>query len=776
LWALVGVLGDVSVEEVDFICQILEPSYGDLSGLNVSFVCGKSFGSCDDLSGQLYSAGIYITCNDNFITFLKITEISGSIPTEIGKLTSLSSLEISSTQLTGTIPTEIGLLGNFLYQLKIDGNKNLTGTIPTEVGSLGALGILVISGNPLIGGTIPWEIGCNLKHLAIMALESNDLVGTIPPELGFLQSLFIMSLANNQLEGTIPRELGFEHDKFDSRYLWCLNGISLKSTQSLQSLSTMYLQKNRISGTIPPELGYLPDLTVLVLHENLLSGTIPPELGIHTKISILDLGFNHLTGSIPGFQLPKLRRISVNDNELTGSIPCELATSSSLSSIHLQNNKLTGSLPSELGTLSRLHLLDTRGNTLSGGVPTEYCSVPWASLFFGGGLSGCFPPCLYNSSYRFNETFLCDLHDSTFGCIDPCRPALACNAKCDPQFDSTFTVATSLPCKMSSVPSGSGSSVPSPSSLTKFTDTTVTLSSTLITAIYASNSNIQINSSLEILNGGVFTSSQISLSSNTSLNSHTSISSTGSVLQLSPSSSVLVNGSWVDNSSTISSSGQVQVVGLLSLSNSNLLLDHATTTSGEISLSDGLLVVKSNNTITASKIQINSTQIDVSRGGLLLDTGDISVDNIVLKGSAVGQLLNISGACANFSSSELQVDVDAGGEGTWHNVLQNGCKEFDTFHSISTVYSGCQNVKVNQRVINGILSFSFKLEGSPCSLLSTGEWIAVGVSIGIFVFVVFFIILVKTSDSVRKMVTPFAGKKHHKQQEFELGNSKGYDS
>jgi len=767
---LLGSWGQVSVEEVDFICKVLGPSYGDLSGLNVT--CGEAFMDCLTLSERLKPVGINIICFSNSISSLLISELSaGSIPTEIGHLTSISSLEISSTQFTGTIPTQIGLLGD-LNQLKIEGNNNLTGTIPSEIGSLTSLGILVISGNSLLGGTIPWEIGCNLPDLVVLAIDGNDLVGTIPPELGLLHSLFILSLAGNKLEGTIPRELGYAPNKFDPRYLWCLNGISLDSTKS--ALSTMYLQKNRISGTIPPELGDLSSLTVILFHDNSLSGTIPPELGTE-KLSILDLGFNSLTGTIPGFKTSKLRRISLNDNQLIGTIPCELSNCSSLSSIHLQNNKLIGNLPPELGTLKRLHLLDTRGNSLSGGVPEEYCGVSWSSLFFGGGLEGCFPPCLSNASSHLNETFLCDLQDSTFGCTDPCRPALACNAKCNSQFDS-YTVTANLPCKFTKS-SASISSASSPSSLTKFTDTTVSLSSTLITAIYASNSNISINStSLELLNGGVFSSSQISLTSNTTLNSHSSINSTGSVLLLSPSSYILVNGSWVDKNSTISSSGQVEVVGILSLSNSNLQLDNAVTKSVEVSLSDGSIVARSNNTITASKIHINSSKIDVSRGYLLLDTGDISVDNIILKGSAVGQLLNITGGCANLSSSQLQVVVDAGGEGTWHDVLQNGCQQYDTFHSISTVYSGCQKVKVNQRVINGVLSFSFKLEGDPCSPLSVGEWVAVGVSIGIFVLVVFFIVLAKTNDTVKKWVTPFSGKKHHKQQEFEMNNSKGYDS
>jgi hypothetical protein len=57
--------------------------------------------------------------------------MSGSIPTEIGKCTSLWFLEIGNCFLTGTLPTELGYATN-LYQLDISFNNGISGTIPEE--------------------------------------------------------------------------------------------------------------------------------------------------------------------------------------------------------------------------------------------------------------------------------------------------------------------------------------------------------------------------------------------------------------------------------------------------------------------------------------------------------------------------------------------------------------------------------------------------------------------------------------------------------------------
>ena len=82
----------------------------------------------------------------------------------------------------------------------------MSGTIPAEIGYLTSLTWLALAANQL-SGTIPVELG-NLTRLEDLFLGGNQLSGTIPAEIGYLTSLTWLALAANQLSGTIPAELG----------------------------------------------------------------------------------------------------------------------------------------------------------------------------------------------------------------------------------------------------------------------------------------------------------------------------------------------------------------------------------------------------------------------------------------------------------------------------------------------------------------------------------------------------------------------------------------
>merc|ERR1711933_450617 len=57
----------------------------------------------------------------------------------------------------------------------------------------------------------------------------------------------------------------------------------------------------------------------------------------------------------------ELRRLHIDDNILTGTIPSELGLLTSLRSISLSNNfDITGTIPSELGLLTELTFLNIR--------------------------------------------------------------------------------------------------------------------------------------------------------------------------------------------------------------------------------------------------------------------------------------------------------------------------------------------------------------------------------------------------------------------------------
>ena len=151
----------------------------------------------------------------------------GSIPPELGNLSSLQTLDLSDNDLSGSIPPELGNLDSLQY-LKLNFNL-LRGFIPPELGNLENLQYLNLHYNGL-RGPIPPELG-NLENLQYLELRANRLCDEIPPELGQLENLQTLDLSHNDLSGPIPSELG-----------------------NLDSLQSLNLSDNDLSGCIPSAL------------------------------------------------------------------------------------------------------------------------------------------------------------------------------------------------------------------------------------------------------------------------------------------------------------------------------------------------------------------------------------------------------------------------------------------------------------------------------------------------------------------------------------------
>lgn len=83
--------------------------------------------------------------------------------------------------------------------------NNLTGSLPEEIGMLTTIHNLYLTFNKL-NGSIPPEIG-NLTNLDFLDLFGNELSGTFPAGLARLKNLRYLNLQGNNFSGTLPSEL-----------------------------------------------------------------------------------------------------------------------------------------------------------------------------------------------------------------------------------------------------------------------------------------------------------------------------------------------------------------------------------------------------------------------------------------------------------------------------------------------------------------------------------------------------------------------------------------
>jgi hypothetical protein len=147
----------------------------------------------------------YITINtEGVITriVLRSRDLIGSIPDNIGTITTLKEFDMSENALYGQLPESLAHCVD-LERLSLFGNQ-LTGYI------------------------------CDFTHFkfcTLIDLSYNQLEGSIPESLGLCISLVELKLQNNQLSGAIPESIG-----------------------GCQKLKTLWLNHNAISGPFPQSI------------------------------------------------------------------------------------------------------------------------------------------------------------------------------------------------------------------------------------------------------------------------------------------------------------------------------------------------------------------------------------------------------------------------------------------------------------------------------------------------------------------------------------------
>ena len=262
--------------------------------------------------------------------------MTGQIPEELGGFRQLQRLYLGGNKFTGCIPASWCLVED--HDLATLG---LPFCLTKTTGALQAL--YDDTGGDNWHDNMGW---CTNQPLSTWSglndgsnvfrrikLPDNNLVGTLPPELGDLDRLVSLDLSGNHLTGEIPSVLG-----------------------DLRTLAALDLSKNDLTGPIPQELGGIETPGRLDLSDNQLTGPIPPELG----------------GMDGPFHL------NLANNQLTGLIPRELVSTRALRFLDLSGNNLTGEIPAKLGQLNRngMRVLRLSGNNFTGCIPDALRPAP----------------------------------------------------------------------------------------------------------------------------------------------------------------------------------------------------------------------------------------------------------------------------------------------------------------------------------------------------------------------------------------------------------------
>ncbi|GAY67776.1 hypothetical protein CUMW_259160, partial [Citrus unshiu] len=104
-------------------------------------------------------------------------------------------LNLSSLNLTGTIPSQLGNLSSL---------QSLNLSFYVKISNLPFLDYLSLGKNMFHGG-IPSALS-NCTYLQILHLSYNDFSGAVPKDIGNLSKLKELYLGRNRLQGEIPRE------------------------------------------------------------------------------------------------------------------------------------------------------------------------------------------------------------------------------------------------------------------------------------------------------------------------------------------------------------------------------------------------------------------------------------------------------------------------------------------------------------------------------------------------------------------------------------------
>ncbi|KAK3152275.1 hypothetical protein QOZ80_2BG0156720 [Eleusine coracana subsp. coracana] len=151
--------------------------------------------SAGDPCGEKWQGVTCIGTSINSIVF-NAANLGGQLG-GLEKFTTIAEINLSNNNIGGTIPEDLPVtLQNFFLS-----DNQLTGSIPTSLSKLQSLTAMSLNGNHL-DGKLPDAFG-SLTGLVNLDISSNNFSGPLPPSLGSSTSLTTLHVQDNQLSGTL---------------------------------------------------------------------------------------------------------------------------------------------------------------------------------------------------------------------------------------------------------------------------------------------------------------------------------------------------------------------------------------------------------------------------------------------------------------------------------------------------------------------------------------------------------------------------------------------
>ncbi|XP_070675835.1 receptor-like protein 2 [Malus domestica] len=219
---------------------------------------GERMPSNDDMVG-------FDGFRDLRILTLSYCDLTGQIPVWLAKLKSLEFLSLAGNKFTGTIPSWLGTDLPRLFSINLEMNL-ISSEFPKELCRVPSL-----VDEPIAAQADQYDL-----ELPIYSIKSSEVLITYEFHRRLSGFPPLIDLASNNIICSIPNEIG-----------------------QLQLLQGLSLVDNNFSGNIPDQMYNLKKLEDLNLSKNHWSGKIPSSMASLNFLRSVDVSYNNLEGPIP---------------------------------------------------------------------------------------------------------------------------------------------------------------------------------------------------------------------------------------------------------------------------------------------------------------------------------------------------------------------------------------------------------------------------------------------------------------------------------------------